>query len=241
MRLQPDQAAALLARAPDIVCLQEVTRSTLPLWVASLDGYHVRVAKAEPHGRRLGVLLAARDALADAPQPLLERPESAVAAQVAGLHVVSAHVPNAANGWVKPQTLAALAAHLVAVRTPKVLAGDLNAPRRELADGTIWSFARDGRGRLRPERGEAWDAGELAPLTLAGMADTGPREPTWAWPHGGGWRLDHVIASAELEPVTTHHHGWRTSGLSDHSAVEAELLPARQCAGVAGDPAPRVT
>jgi endonuclease/exonuclease/phosphatase family metal-dependent hydrolase len=44
--------------------------------------------------------------------------------------------------------------------------------------------------------------------------------------HGGGWRLDHVFASAELEPAAaTYHHAWRDGGLSDHSALEVDLRP----------------
>ena len=49
--------------------------------------------------------------------------------------------------------------------------------------------------------------------------------------HGGGWRLDHVFVSAELEPVAaTYHHAWRDDGLSDHSALEVDLRP-RQARG----------
>jgi exonuclease III len=53
----------------------------------------------------------------------------------------------------------------------------------------------------------------------------GEREPSWVWPqHRGGWRLDHVFCSAELEPVAcAYHHDWRDAGLSDHSALEADL------------------
>ncbi|MGG7377568.1 hypothetical protein ACQ7B2_01840, partial [Escherichia coli] len=45
---------------------------------------------------------------------------------------------------------------------PRVLCGDLNTPRRELADGTLLTFAHDSKGRLRPERGERWDRAERA-------------------------------------------------------------------------------
>jgi hypothetical protein len=41
---------------------------------------------------------------------------------------------------------------------------DLNTPRKEHADGTIWTFARDRYGRLRLDRGELWDHVELALL-----------------------------------------------------------------------------
>ena len=54
---------------------------------------------------------------------------------------------------------------------PRVLCGDLNTPRREAPDGTVWSFARDGRGRLRAERAGAWDAAELG--VVPGLRDLG--------------------------------------------------------------------
>jgi exonuclease III len=119
-----------------------------------------------------------------------------------------------------------------------VLCGDLNTPRRETPDGEVVSFGSDSRGRLRPERGARWDEGELG--VVPGLRDLGyrdafrslhgyaSREPSWTWErvagHAGGWRLDHLFASPELEPLaSTYHHEWRRRGLSDHSALEADL------------------
>jgi endonuclease/exonuclease/phosphatase family metal-dependent hydrolase len=231
VRRHAEQAAAVAARAPDVVCLQEVTRTTEPLWRAALEqmGLHAIHAAVPEKPRRLGVLLAAAEA---APVPAIEtpRPESAVAAGVGGVLVCTAHVPNAANGWVKVETLAALAAQLAGRDGPRVLCGDLNTPRREHADGTVWTFARDGRGRLRDERGEAWDEGERAPWAVLGDAfralhPPGDGEISWAWQRwGGGYRLDHVLVSKEVEVAACrYHHGWREQGLSDHSAIEADL------------------
>jgi endonuclease/exonuclease/phosphatase family metal-dependent hydrolase len=164
---------------------------------------------------------------------------------VDGTDVVCAHVPNAANGWIKPDTLRALHTALAAsAGASRILCGDLNTPRREHPDGTLWTFAQDSRGRLRPERGERWDSAERDVLTaLPGMTDAfravrGPeaREISWAWRRWprSGYRLDHVLASADLRPVACrYHHDWRTEGLSDHSAVEADLSP-RAPAGRAG-------
>jgi exonuclease III len=61
--------------------------------------------------------------------------------------------------------------------------------------------------------------------TLHGYA---VNEPSWTWRqiagHGGGWRIDHIFASAELRLLAcTYHHAWRDDGLSDHSALEADL------------------
>ena len=107
------QAAALGGREPDVVALQEVTARTLPLWEAALAAIglpHVActLATAEPGRtpagpRRTGVLLAARTPLDVRPGLLpVPWPETALAAGVAGIEVHTVHVPNAANGWIKP-------------------------------------------------------------------------------------------------------------------------------------------
>jgi exonuclease III len=105
-----------------------------------------------------------------------------------------------------------------------------------MPDGSVWTFARGRSGRLRAERGERWDAAESA--LIRGLGPHGFRdafrslnsfeskEPTWEWPRtGGGYRLDHLIASAEVEVTAcSYRHEWRREdGLSDHSALVAEL------------------
>jgi exonuclease III len=239
------QAAALGEREPDVVALQEVTARTLPLWeaaLATLGLAHVActLLDAEPARvpagrRRTGVLLAARAPLDPRPG-LLPVPwrETALAARVEGIEFHTVHVPNAANGQIKPQTLAAVRVGLAARSGPRVLCGDLNTPRRETPDGTVWSFARDSQGRLRPEREGFWDAAETG--VVPGLRDLGfndafralhgyaQRSPSWTWRHGGGWRLDHVFCSESLAPVACdYHHAWREAGLSDHSALEADV------------------
>jgi endonuclease/exonuclease/phosphatase family metal-dependent hydrolase len=252
-----EQGAALAGREPDVIALQEVTDTTLPLWRAVLERIglpHVRASldTAEPSRapaarRRTGVLLASaaplRDPTATLPVPW---PETAMAAGTATtigpVEIHCLHVPNAANGWVKPDTLRALRAGLEAAPpTARVVCGDLNTPRRELETGEVISFARDSRGLLRPERGTAWDEAELS--VVPGLRDIGytdafrslhgytSREPSWTWQrisgHGGGWRLDHLFASAELAATSCrYHHDWRDAGLSDHSALEADLVRA---------------
>jgi exonuclease III len=243
------QAAAIGGREPDVVALQEVTARTLPLWEAAcatlgLEHVACTLASADPARapaapRRTGVLIAAREPFEPLPG-LLPVPwaETALAARVYGIELHAVHVPNAANGEIKPRTLAALRAGLARRSGPRVLCGDLNTPRREAPDGTVWSFARDGRGRLREERAGFWDEAELGVvpgLRELGFSDAfralhgyGAREPSWTWRrisgHAGGWRLDHVFCSAELRPVAcAYHHDWRDSGLSDHSALEADI------------------
>ncbi|MGA7705615.1 MAG: hypothetical protein WB998_12050, partial [Solirubrobacteraceae bacterium] len=118
---------------------------------------------------------------------------------------------------------------------PRLLCGDLNTPRKEHPDGTIWTFARDRYGRLRPERGDRWDRAELA--LIRGLDAYGFRdafralhgyersERSWEWQRWkGGYRLDHLLVSGPWEIASCRYlHAFRKSGLSDHSALIAEL------------------
>jgi exonuclease III len=238
-----EQAAALAGRAPDVVALQEVTASSWPLWRAALQtiGLPHAVCSLDDADRgrqpisrrRSGVAIAARPTLELARRLPVPWPETTLAAEIDGVVVHTAHVPNAANGWVKPDTLAALRAGLEAATGPRILCGDFNTPRREKPDGTVISFARDSKERLRPERGARWDSAELGVvpgLRELGFADAfravhgyESKEPSWVWSHGGGWRLDHVFAAGLDVEAAVYHHDWRDEGLSDHSALEADL------------------
>jgi exodeoxyribonuclease-3 len=241
------QAAALATRAPDVIALQEVTSRSWPLWRAaladaglphatcSLDTAHA--ARTPATRRRTGVAIATSEPLEPVEPIPVPWPETTLAAGTGGTVVHTAHVPNAANGWIKPHTLAALRLGLGERTGPRVLCGDFNTPRRESPDGSVISFARDSRGRLRPERGEPWDAAELG--IVPGLRELGfvdafravhgyaQREPSWVWRHGGGWRLDHVFAAGLVVHDAVYHHDWRDGGLSDHSPLEADLRRAR--------------
>ncbi len=244
-----EQATAIAGRSVDVLALQEITARSWPPWreaCALLGLPYVRCSldtadpAREPAGRRrTGVLVAAAVPLGDAAGLPVPWPETALAVRVGDVEVHAVHVPNAANGPVKPRTLEAVRAGLAgAPDVPRVLCGDLNTPRREEPDGRVLSFARDSRGRLRPDRGEAWDAAELG--VVPGLRDLGFRDafravhgyglasPSWTWRriagHGGGWRIDHVFVSAELEPLgACYHHAWREAELSDHAPLEADV------------------
>lgn len=249
-----EQATALARREPGVVALQEVTRQTLALWrraFALMGLGHVRSSfdgmspQGAPTARRsMGTIVASRTPLHEVAHPLsVPWPETAVcaAAQASGgaIEIFCVHVPNAANGDIKPQTLRSIRRDVAAAGPgARVVCGDLNTPRRELPTGEVISFARDRRGRLRPDRGADWDAAELG--VVPGLQDLGYRdvfralhgyelsEPSWTWQriagHSGGWRLDHIFASASLQPVSClYHHAWRDDGLSDHSALEADF------------------
>jgi exodeoxyribonuclease-3 len=236
------QAAALAEREPDVVALQEVTDRSWPLWRVALETIglpHARCSLAEADRarqpitrRRTGIVIAARELARHESFPV-PWPETTLAAAVDGVIIHAVHVPNAANGWIKPDTLAAIRAGLEAGSGPRVLCGDLNTPRREKPDGTVISFARDTHERLRAERGERWDNAELG--VVPGLREIGfvdafrtihgyaAKEPSWVWRHGGGWRLDHLFAAGLEVEAAVYHHDWRDDGLSDHSALEADL------------------
>lgn len=230
---------------PDVVCLQEVTPRTRVAWTeALLEAGWPEVALAataegsvlgQP-GRPLHVLTAARVPAQVSEVADLPWPERALSTVIEGVEVVNLHSPISPKpGLVKVRTHEAVFAHLAGGHGPRLVCGDFNTPRREHLDGRVWTFARDQYGRLRPERGERWDRAELA--LLQGLEPHGfrdafrvlhgweVRELSWEWPRwGGGYRLDHLVISQELEPEEVRYlHHWRRDGLSDHSPLLAEL------------------
>jgi len=245
VRLQPEQAAVIAACEADVVALQEVTRRTLPLWRAAFarigfDGFACSLdAMDSVSGRRLlGVVTAARAPLWRlASPPDVPWPERVLCCASAGVEVVNVHSPIApAPDWAKVRTHEAVAAYL-ATRdgTPIVLCGDLNTPRRELADGEVVSFAYDSAGRLRAERGERWDRAERALVSglrrdhgwvdaFRSLHGYGERHASWTFPEDrGGWRLDHVLVHGLRPVASAYAHDWRRAGLSDHSALVCDL------------------
>jgi exonuclease III len=245
-RRQAEQAERVAGEAPDVVALQEVTRATLGAWRSALSamGLEHVLAGVDPAGfpagrRGLSVLLAARRPLHALKRPAVPWPERVLAARVqAGspLDACVVHSPVSQRpGLVKVHTHEAVWSYLhAAPERPWVVCGDFNTPRREHPDGRLWTFARSSRGVLRPERGARWDNAELAllrGLEPAGFRDAfrdlhgyGEREPTWVWPNGGGYRLDHLVVSAAVcVDACFYRHDWRDEGLSDHSALVAQV------------------
>ena len=182
-----EQAAALASRDPDVVALQEVTSDAAALAGgagADRASPRPRIAGCRRPLPRPAVARVApaccwdraprcRGPSATLPVPWAETALAALAdAAIGPVEIHCLHVPNAANGWVKAHTLQAIRAGLqLAPRMARVVCGDLNTPRRELESGEVMSFARDSRGRLRPERGPAWDEAELG--VVPGLRDLG--------------------------------------------------------------------
>jgi exodeoxyribonuclease-3 len=241
---QPEQVEAIAAAGGDVVALQEVTARTLPLWRDALarlgfDACETALDPSLPKGprRRLGVLTAAREPLERLPAPPgLPWLERVLCCRLGDVEVVNLHSPIApAPELAKVRTHEAVAAYLAAAPdATRVLCGDLNTPRRELPDGDVLTFAHDSAGRLRPERGERWDAAERAlvhGLRERGWVDAfralhgyGEREASWTFAHDrGGWRLDHVLVRGLRPLASAYAHDWRRLGLSDHSALVVDL------------------
>ena len=171
--------------------------------------------------------------------PHVPWPERVLCCEVAGVEVVNLHSPIA-----PAPELAKVRTHEAVAGVPRGRAGCAarssaaisTRPRREHDDGSVLTFAHDSAGRLRPERGERWDAAERALVhTLRdehGWVDAyralhgyGHREASWTFAQDrGGWRLDHVLVRG-LEPVAAAYaHEWRREGLSDHSALVVDLV-----------------
>jgi len=242
---QPEQVAALAAIGGDVVALQEVTTRTLPLWRAAFAelgyaGCETALGASGSSGRRaLGVLTASREPLLRQPGPAdVPWPERVLSCRLGPVEVLNVHSPIApAPDLAKVRTHEAVAAYLATpAGGPRVLCGDLNTPRRELPDGDVLTFAHDSKGRLRPDRGERWDRAERAlvhDLRERGWVDAfralhgyGEREASWRFSGDrGGWRLDHVLVCGLRPVASAYAHEWRRQGLSDHSALVADLEP----------------
>lgn len=260
VRRLPEQAERVVATGADVVCLQEVSRTTAPLWASALSDMglaHVAVAPtdaaaADQRRRPLAVLTATRHPHEVVDVTGLPWPERVLSVRVQDprqdqdphddhdpahdYELVNVHSPiSPSPGLAKVLTHEAVHAHLARAGGRRIVCGDLNTPRREHPDGRVWTFARDQWGRLRDDRGERWDEAELAiirGLEAHGFRDAfralhGPeaRELSWEWPRwGGGYRLDHLVVSAEVKPLEVSYlHDWRREGLSDHSALWARL------------------
>lgn len=244
----PAQARALAERPVDVVLLQEVRATAAAAWQEALAalGHTAQVLTLPPGGaaadplRRLGVLTAARTAVRDEPSPELPWPErhlvTVVGTPAGDVRVHNLHAPISAKAeQVKVRTLEAVAAALaVPSALPVVLAGDLNTPQYESREGEVRSFARTRAGRIRPHLGERHDRAELG--IVPGLADHGfsdafravhgygARDRSWLYPHRRmGYRLDHVFVRGLVPEACAYVHEWRERGLSDHSALWAQL------------------
>lgn len=201
--------------------------------------------------RRYGVAIASRQPLRLLPPLPILWPEKGLGVSVKRgdrrIHIYSVHIPpGSSNGWTKIEVLEglyrALARNTVA---PRILAGDFNTPQSETPAGEVVTWGQsiddDGRalvwGRYKGDTGVRWDTAERQ--VLVGLAEFdlcdvfrrvrgyGCREFSWYLRRREmaiGRRFDHVFASAALKPIRCEYiHAFRSNGLSDHAAIEAEF------------------
>lgn len=244
------QIAAVASRQPDLVALQEIRLETLDAWsdgVRAAGCDHLADSAAElsaagPEGsdyrRRYFSLIASRWPLRRLPGLALAYPERYLACDVvqggADFEFHVAHLPpGSSRGLIKVEMFEALFRRLAGpAGRPRILCGDFNTPRFESADGTVgfWGL------RHRPHT-ERWDAAERS--VILGLAEHdlqdvfralngyGAQEASWILKRGDqrfSRRYDHIFASRALRAGRcVYLHDWRTTGLSDHSAMEADF------------------
>lgn len=259
--------AALLARTPDIIALQEVTTATANMLRPALQdgglGY-IACSLSLDGGRNalgpraFGVMIASRYPLAK--DVSIEMPvcwREKVLSRVIHdgnreIEIHTVHVPpGSSNLWTKVEVLEGVFSglRLPSVR-PRILCGDFNAPQGELPSGEVvtWAQRQDRTGaaitreRFRGGSGARWDKAErniLVGLRQYEMFDVfrtlhgyGAVEGSWFTTRNGrpvARRFDHIFASHTFHPIRCAYiHEWRVGGLSDHSAIEAELEVAEQ-------------
>jgi exodeoxyribonuclease III len=237
------QAAAIAALAPDVVALQEVTRGGTERFREALarQGLAHFLAGAQlaaDSGREAlasrAVILASRWPIVPCEPATVPRLELVVCATVAApggpFEVIAVHIPTWSNGWLaKVETQEGVAERAAACAGRAVLLGDFNAPKDELEDGSVVPFTRSSNARGRDA-----ELGLTGPaLAVHGFADAfravngfGPRDASWWWKNRGrtgGFRLDHVFVRGLSPSACWYAHELREGGISDHSAIVAEV------------------
>ena len=230
---------------PDLLCLQEtkVPDDLFPRAPLEERGYHVAL-----HGQKgyNGVAILSRLPLEAVTRGMEDGEEDGqarlIAADVAGLRLVCAYVPNGqAPGTEKYEHklrwMERLRAHLapaIAARpdAPLVLCGDFNvAPEdRDVHDPAAWE------GKIHCSEPERAALRAVAALGLGDAFRQVRPEPglySWwdyrmlAFPKGRGLRIDHVLATAPVLARVTSAHIDRDERKgkqpSDHAPVVVEL------------------
>lgn len=187
------QTSFLLSRNPNIIALQEVTATTIPLFVSAFESTNFQYLRSSlPSNplrsgpRSLGVLVASTYPIFDHPSPVRSPwPEKTLSLVVQTpqepIEIHTVHVPpGSSNGWMKVEVLESIYKSLaVNSEKPRILCGDFNCPQAELPSGEIvtWGQSIDRFGRVRTKRSkykgaaERWDQAERG--VLVGLADFG--------------------------------------------------------------------
>ena len=224
---------------PDVICLQEIkaTADQVPLPLCNLPGYWCCW-----HGFKgySGVGLHVRRDLApgrpEFSHPPFDHESRIVTARIGPLTVASIYVPNGNKDLaVKLRFLEALedfAGAFAANDAPLVLCGDLN-----VAIAEIDVHPRERRpnivGQRPEERALMRRLLERGRLTDLGRALDPGNDRLFSWwapwrslrERNIGWRLDYVLASADLAARALACPSYREVGTSDHAPVVATFRP----------------
>jgi exonuclease III len=178
-----DQVAAIAARSPDIVALQELILNSATSWREVLpkaglahviDSFASSPTWEAKGPRKYGLVLAGRFPLTVVTSAhVVPWPERILSATVetprGAINVSTTHIPpGCTNGWMKVKMLNAVCA-IVSERsdTRSILCGDFNVPQAETLQGRIITWGEDiidGEpklwGRFRGGDAREWDAAE---------------------------------------------------------------------------------
>jgi len=164
----PDQLAAIQENHPDILALQEITKTTLPKWLHALKtlGYHVSHSfdfvidqALLIGGRKYGVITATTWEQTILPIKPIKIPwherflPIRTKSSFGPIEVHNIHMPaGVSHGVIKAQTFEGLYTYLAKTnQTARILCGDFNSPRHEYPNGEIITFGKGTRrkkGRL---------------------------------------------------------------------------------------------
>jgi exodeoxyribonuclease-3 len=239
IRARQQQVLELVERErPDILCLQELKAKSeqVPAALCALGGYTCYWHGAAAYS---GVGLHVRDGMSPA-APVFTHPDfdhetRIVTAALGGVVVASVYVPNGGKDYAaKMRFLEAMGDYAAGVGAPGgalVICGDLNVTRSD----------RDVHPRERRPNaiGQRPDERErLERLIAHGLVDVGRAlDPdndnlfTWWAPWRNlrqrniGWRLDYILASADLARRAVTCRVLREFGTSDHGPVVATFGP----------------
>ncbi len=228
---QAELAALVAAEQPDVLCLQEIKAAPdkVPELLVAADGYW---CYWHGLGGYSGVALLVRRSLCGGKpaftHPPFDREQRIVAVGLDRLTVASVYVPNGGKDYdAKLEFLDALAAW--AVETMQggalVICGDLNVAREER--DVHPKERKPNQIGTRPEERDRLDR-----LLQAGLVDVGRAlDPdndelfTWWAPWRNlrqrniGWRIDYVLAPADLARRAERSSSMREFGTSDHAPV----------------------
>ena len=254
-----DQCKFLLSLGCNIICLQEITLKSQDFFKEAFRDWKIISSfdlsndlNLLERKRKYGELIISQHAF----KPLdpyrinIPFPERVLSIKLQeereGVEIYTTHVPpGSSNGVIKVEHYEGLYAYLKTNKSQKILTGDFNSPKTELANGKIitWGQKVNANGKVRiavnPKwkhqcSGERWDSAERSIIeyhgqinlkdafrTLNGYADD---SGSWFTNKGVGRRYDHIFCSNNFHiKDCSYNQEPRLKKLSDHSPITAEF------------------